>query len=65
MASTWRSRFMNTIAADRGDPAQVAARRAANDAFRATLSNGRLVLTVGIITLGTANRVRIIAAVRR
>ena len=55
---------MNIEVTDNGDPDQVAARRAANDAFRATLTNGSLVLTAGIIALGADNQARIIAAVR-
>ena len=56
---------MNIEVTDRGDPDQVAARRAANDAFRATLTNGCLVLTAGIVGLGADNQARIIEAVRR
>ena len=56
---------MNIEVTDQSDPDSVAARRAANDAFRATLTNGSLVLTAGIIALGAANQARIIEAVRR
>ena len=56
---------MNIEETDRGDPDRVAARRAANDAFRAALTGGSLVLTAGIIALGAKNQARIIAAVRR
>ncbi|MFM9942703.1 MAG: DUF3768 domain-containing protein [Hyphomicrobiaceae bacterium] len=47
-----------------GDPEHVAAQRAANDAFRATLTGGCLTLTPGIIALGRANQDRIVRAVR-
>ena len=56
---------MNIEVTDLGDPDRVAARRAANDAFRAALTGGSLVLTAGIIALGAENQARIIAAVRR
>ena len=56
---------MNIEVIDNGDPDQVAARRAANVAFRATLTGGSLVLTAGIVALGAANQARIIEAVRR
>ncbi|MFM9938757.1 MAG: DUF3768 domain-containing protein [Hyphomicrobiaceae bacterium] len=46
------------------NPDQVAARRAANDAFRSTLTGGCLTLTPGIIALGGANQARIVDAVR-
>ncbi len=43
----------------------VTVRRAANDAFRAALTGGCLILTPGIIALGRANQIRIIEAVRK
>ena len=54
---------MNIEVTDLGDPDRVAARRTANDAFRAALTGGSLVLTAGIIALGAENQARIIAAV--
>ena len=56
---------MNIEVTDLGDPARVAARCTANDAFRAALTGGSLVLSAGIIALGAENQARIIAAVRR
>ena len=56
---------MNIEVTDQSDPDRVAARRAANDAFRATLTDCSLVLTAGIIALGADNQARIIEAVRR
>ena len=54
---------MNIDVTDQSDPDRVAARRrrAANDAFRATLTNGCLVLTAGIIALGADNQARTVA----
>lgn len=56
---------MNIKVTDLGNPDRVAAGRAANDAFRATLTGGCLVLTAGIIALGADNQARIIEAVRQ
>ena len=56
---------MNIKVTDQCHPDQIAARRAANDAFRSTLTGGCLVLTAGIIALGADNQARIIEAVRR
>ena len=52
---------MNIEVTDQSDPDRVAARRAANDAFRATLTNGCLVLTAGIVGLGADNQARTVA----
>ena len=46
------------------DPAQVAAARQQNDAFRRSLTGGSLLLSAGIIAVDAANQARIIAAVR-
>ena len=46
------------------DPAQVAAARQQNDAFRRALTGGSLMLSAGIIAVDAANQARIIDAVR-
>ena len=46
------------------DPAQVAAARQQNDAFRRTLTGGTLMLSAGVIAVDAANQARIIDAVR-
>ena len=46
------------------DPAQVAAARQQNDAFRRSLTGGSLLLSAGIIAVDAANQARIIDAVR-
>ena len=53
---------MNIEVTDLGKPDRVAARRAASDAFRATLTGGNLVLTAGVVALGADNQARIIEA---
>ena len=46
------------------DPAQVAAARQRNDAFRRALTGGTLMLSAGLIAVDAANQARIIDAVR-
>ena len=46
------------------DPAQRAAARQQNDAFRRALTGGSLLLSAGIIAVDAANQARIIDAVR-
>ena len=55
---------MNIELTAMADPAQVAAARQQNDAFRRSLTGGTLLLSGGMIALGAANQARIIAAVR-
>ena len=55
---------MNIELTAMADPAQVAAARQQNDAFRRALTGGTLVLSAGIIAVDAANQARIIDAVR-
>ena len=55
---------MNIVLTKRGDPIEVAARRARNDAFRQSLTGGTVMLSAGVIAFGASNQARIIAAVR-
>ena len=55
---------MNIVLTKRGDPIEVAARRARNDAFRQSLTGGTVMLSAGVVAFGASNQARIIAAVR-
>ena len=55
---------MNIVLTKRGDPIEVAARRARNDGFRQSLTGGTVMLSAGVIAFGASNQARIIAAVR-
>ena len=55
---------MNIELTAMADPAQVAAARQQNDAFRRSLTGGSLLLSAGIIAVDAANQARIIEAVR-
>ena len=55
---------MNIELTAMADPAQVAAARQQNDAFRRALTGGSLMLSAGLIAVDAANQARIIDAVR-
>ena len=55
---------MNIVFTRQADPVSVAARRAANDGFRRSLNGGAVLVSAGVVTLGTVAHARIIAAVQ-
>ena len=55
---------MNIVLTRQADPVSVAARRAANDGFRRSLNGGAVLVSAGVVMLGTEAHARIIAAVQ-
>ena len=55
---------LNIVLTRQGNPISVAARRAANDGFRCSLTCGAVLVSAGVVTLGSEAHARIIAAVQ-